>query len=226
MSELASTTPRGPLFRLAHRPDPWAWPPWTYCRRANRWDDPTDTYRVLYASTERRATFLETLARFRPDPVVVAGLAEISGDDEGALPPGHVPGAWVTARMIGTATVNGLFADIGSSESLAHLREVLAARLIHFGYQDLDGAVVREAHREFTQEISLYVFGRADSVGAPTFSGLAYRSRLGDEFTNWAIFERPDRDPVLNATATDLRVDDPDLLATLELFGLTLVTTR
>ena len=133
MSELASTTPRGPLFRLAHRPDPWAWPPWTYCRRANRWDDPTDTYRVLYASTERRATFLETLARFRPDPVVVAGLAEISGNDEGALP---------------------------------------------------SGAVVREAHREFTQEISLYVFGRADSVGAPTFSGLACRSRLGDEFTN------------------------------------------
>ncbi len=226
MSELASTTPRGPLFRLAHRPDPWAWPPWTYCRRANRWDDPTDTYRVLYASTGRRATFLETLARFRPDPAVVAGLAEISGDDEGALPPGHVPGSWVTARMIGTATVNGLFADIGSSESLAHLREVLAARLIHFGYHDLDGAVIREARREFTQELSLYVFGCADSAGAPMFSGLAYRSRLGDEFTNWAIFERPDRDPVLNATATDVRVDDPDLLATLDLFGLTLVPTR
>ena len=44
MSELAHTTPRGSLFRLAHRPDPWAWPPWTYCRRANRWDDPTDGY--------------------------------------------------------------------------------------------------------------------------------------------------------------------------------------
>ena len=58
------------------------------------------------------------------------------------------------------------------------------------------------------------------------FSGLAYRSRLGDEFTNWAIFERPDRDPVLNAAATDLGVDDPDLLATLQLFGLTLVPNR
>ena len=128
--------------------------------------------------------------------------------------------------MIGTATVAGLFADIGSSESLAHLLDVLAARLIHFGYHDLDGAAIREARREFTQEISFYVFGRADSAGAPMFSGLAYRSRLGDEFTNWAIFERPDRDPVLNAAATDLRVDDPDLLATLQLFGLTLVPSR
>ena len=188
MSELAPTTPRGPLFRLARRPDPWAWPPWTYCRRANRWDDPTDTYRVLYASTDRRATFLETLARFRPDPAVVAGLAQISGHDEGALPPGHVPRSWVTARMIGTATVAGRFADIGGSASLVHLQEALAARLIHYGYRELDGAVIRDARREFTQEISLYVFGRLDGTGAPMFSGLAYRSRLGDEFINWAIF--------------------------------------
>jgi hypothetical protein len=226
MSELTATHPRGPLFRLAHRPDPWDWPPWIYSRRANRWDDPTDTYRVLYASTERRATFLETLARFRPDPAVIAGLAEILGDDEGALAPGHVPASWLKGRMIGTATVAGVFADIGSSESLAHLREVLAARLIHFGYHDLDGAVIRDAQREFTQEISLYVFSRADSAGAPIFSGLAYRSRLGDEFTNWAVFERPDRDPISNATATEVEVDDPDLLATLELFGLTLALTR
>ena len=193
MSELAQTTPQGPLFRLAHRPDPWAWPPRTYCRRANRWDDPTDTYRMLYASTERRAPFLETLARFRPDPAVSAGLAQISGPDEGALPPGHVPGSWVTARMIGTATVGGRFADIGDSASLAHLQEVLAARLIHYGYRELDGAVIREARREFT---------------------------------NWAVFERPDQDPVRNATAADLSVDDPDLLATFTLFGLTLVPGR
>ncbi len=226
MSELEHTVPRGPLFRLAHRPDPWVWPPWTYCRRANRWDDPTDTYRVLYASTERRAAFLETLARFRPDPAVVAGLAGISGPDEGALPPGHVPSSWVAARMIGTATVGGRFADIGGSASLAHLQEALAARLIHYGYRELDGAVIRGARREFTQEISLYVFGRADGTGAPMFSGVAYRSRLGDEFTNWAIFERPDQNPVRNAMAADLSVDDPDLLATFTLFGLTLARGR
>jgi hypothetical protein len=131
MSGLAQTSPRGPLFRLAHRPNPWDWPPWQYCRKANRWDDPTDTYRVLYASTERRATFVETLARFRPDPAVVAGLAEISGDDEGALPPGHLPISWVTVRMVGTATVAGRFADIGHSQSLAYLQRAMTDRLIH-----------------------------------------------------------------------------------------------
>lgn len=100
------------------------------------------------------------------------------------------------------------------------------ARLIHYGYRELDGAVIRDARREFTQEISLYVFGRLDGSGAPMFSGLAYRSRLGDEFTNWAIFERPDQDPVRDATAAELRADDPDLLATFELFGLTLLPGR
>lgn len=108
---------------------------------------------------------------------------------------------------------------------LAGSRLVLA-RLIHYGYRELDGAVIRQARREFTQEISLYVFTRADDAGAPRYSGIAYRSRLGDEFTNWAIFERPDRDPVRDATATDLSVDDRDLLTTFALFGLTLVDGR
>jgi len=36
-----------------------------------------------------------------------------------------------------------------------HLQEALAARLIHYGYRELDGAVIRDARREFTQEISL-----------------------------------------------------------------------
>jgi hypothetical protein len=98
--------PSGSAIPPRHRPKPWDWPLWQYCRRANRWDDPTDTYRVLYASTQRRATFLETLARFRPDPAVIVGLAEISGDDESALPPGpcrsrgSLRGQWVRRRPI------------------------------------------------------------------------------------------------------------------------------
>ena len=85
MTDLAQTRPPPVLFRIAHRPNPWAWPPWEHCKNANRWDDPTDNYRVLYASSQRRGPFVETLARFRPDPAVSAGLEEIIGDDEGAL---------------------------------------------------------------------------------------------------------------------------------------------
>jgi hypothetical protein len=102
----------------------------------------------------------------------------------------------------------------------------MAARLIHYGLRELDGAVIRQARREFTQEISLHVFGCADGTGAPMFTGIAYESRLGSEFTNWAIFERPDHDPVRDISAEDLRIDDPDLRAVCELFGLQLASGR
>jgi hypothetical protein len=202
MSKLTSISAPQPLFRLAHRPDPWGWPPWEYCRRANRWDDPT---------------------RFRPDPAVVAGLAEIDGDDEGALRPGQVPVSWVAARAMGTANFEGLFADVGAGESLAYLRTAMASRLVHYGLADLDGSVIRESRREFTQEISLHIFGQADLMGAPIFTGIAYASRLGNEFINWAIFERADRDPVRDPAVSEIALDDPDLVATLVLFALKLV---
>lgn len=35
-------------------------------------------YRVLYAATERFGCFVETLARYRIDPLLAAGMAEIA----------------------------------------------------------------------------------------------------------------------------------------------------
>ena len=75
------------VYRLGRVPDAWEWPDWSYVNPdgtcGNRYDDPEAQYRVLYASTEREATFRESLARYRADPVIVA--AEIStADDEGA----------------------------------------------------------------------------------------------------------------------------------------------
>ena len=69
------------VFRLGRRPDPWAWPDWRYADAdgtfGNRFDDPQGVYRVLYASTQRLATFVECLASFRPDPAIVAEYAAI-----------------------------------------------------------------------------------------------------------------------------------------------------
>jgi RES domain-containing protein len=221
MNGLKGISPPNVLYRIARRPDPWSWPAWEHCKKANRWDDPSDNYRVLYASSQRLATFIETLARFRKDPVLIAALAEITGEDDGALPPGHVPASWITARTMGTATVDGRFADVGHSQSLAHLQVAMAARLIHYGIPELDGSVIRESRREFTQEVSLYVFSQATvSGGAPAFAGIAYESRLGSEFMNWAIFERPDRDAVREASSTAFGEDDPDLTKALTRFDL------
>jgi hypothetical protein len=109
MSDFTIVQPDGPLYRLARMPDPWAWPDWAYAGLdgtfGNRWDDPLGSYRVLYACTRRLGAFIETLARFRPDLSVVAGLQEIKGDDD-VPPPGIVPLRWLQGRRLGDQFVN------------------------------------------------------------------------------------------------------------------------
>lgn len=130
MSNFTVVQPHGPLYRLARAPDPWALPDWAYAGLdgtfGNRWDDPLGSYRVLYASTQRVGTFVETLARFRPDLPVVAGLEAIEGDDD-APAPGVLPLRWLQGRRIGEAAAAGNFVDVGDASSLATLRIHLAA---------------------------------------------------------------------------------------------------
>jgi RES domain-containing protein len=167
--EFASVEPDGPLYRLARDPDPWLWPDWSYAGPdgtfGNRYDDPEASFRVLYGSSHRSGAFLETLARFRPDLEVLAGLEQIEGEDES--PPG-VPRARLDTRRIGEATVQGRFADIGDARSLATLRTALAASAIHYGLDEIDAATIRlSAPRAFTQRgvaVRLRATGRPGRV--------------------------------------------------------------
>lgn len=137
------------VYRLGRSPDPWAWPDWSYAdidgTFGNRFDDPQGIYRVLYASTQRLATFVECLASFRPAPDVIAEFAAIAGDegDEEPPPAGVVPADWIEARCVGIATLIGVYVDVGHHETLAELRTALAARVVHHGLQDLDASAIR-----------------------------------------------------------------------------------
>jgi hypothetical protein len=123
--DIEPARPEGPVFRLGRRPDPWAWPDWAYAGEdgtwGNRFDDSASEYRVLYASSKRLGPFLETLARFRPDPAIVA--EQIAGDARDAEfetgPAGLVPSSWLADRALGTARCKGTFADVGHAGSLA-----------------------------------------------------------------------------------------------------------
>ena len=127
---LETVTADGPVFRLARAPDPWAWPDWSQAGLdgtfGNRWDDVEGQYRVLYASSTRFGALLETLARFRPDLEVVAGLREIEGEDD-ALAAGTVPREWFERRLMGVAELSGQYAEIGAATSLTTIRTQLAA---------------------------------------------------------------------------------------------------
>ena len=175
---LASVEPDGPLYRLGRDPDPWVWPDWSYAASdgtfGNRYDDPHGSYRVLYASSQRLGAFLETLARFRPDLEVLAELERIEGDDE---PLAGVPGTWLAGRLIGEATVEGRFVDVGDSASLATLRAALAASAIHHGLDEIDAATIRlRAPRAFTQQVSRFVYEQGPSPASATARGSATTS--------------------------------------------------
>lgn len=131
--ELEPAHPEGVLYRLGRQPDPWAWPDWTHAGELgtfdNRYDDPRGEYRVLYASSERLAPFLETLARFRADPAITSvEIAEDPRDEDfPSLSPGTVPQGWLDGRILGTARYDAAFADVGHARSLAYLRDALAS---------------------------------------------------------------------------------------------------
>lgn len=202
-SSLGAARPESAIHRVGRRPDPWALPP------------------------QRVGAFIETLARYRTDPAVVAEYAHIVVDDEDqddfpTIPPGVVPRDWFDTRLLGTAQHDGPFADVGHSTSLAHLRLALAPRLVHYGLDDLDASDLRRrAPRTFTREVSRYVFEHAVLEGDKAFVGIRYLSRLGDDIVNWAIFEASEpRD----ATAEEIARDDADLLEALATLDLVLAS--
>lgn len=227
---LRTTTPAGPLYRVARPPDPWQWPDWSNVGSdgtfGNRWDDPRGVFRVVYASSSRLGAYMEVLARFRPDPDIVAAMTEIEGNDGAPIQsPGELGDEWLANRCLGVAHFEGAFVDVGHSVSLARLRTALAARLVHHGLSDLDAAAIRlSAPRRFTQEISRYVYDRSTATRTRGFAGLAYRSRLGDEFQNWAIFESADGALPFVTKPEVLAIDanDPDFRCALDRLGVRL----
>ena len=172
---LAAIRPGGKLYRVGRAPDAWDWPDWAYAGEdgtfGNRYDDPAGEYRVLYACSQRVGAFVETLARYRVDPEILAANAQITvdPDDEEAFPtiaPGVVPRDWRDTRRIGTARHPGPFAAVGHADSIAHLRIALADQLADFELDDLDGGDLRRrAPRALTQRISRYVFDHGAARG-------------------------------------------------------------
>jgi hypothetical protein len=228
-SALKTLSPEGPLYRIARPPDPWVFPDWAHAGSdgtfGNRWDDPRGVYRVLYASSSLLGALVEVLARFRPDPHVLATLRDIEDGDAAFPAPGELDAGWLDRRCIGVAHVAGEFVDVGHSASLSVLREALAARAVHHGLRDLDAATIRlSAPRRFTQEISRFLYDRSTPRGRRRFAGIAYRSRLGDEFRNWAIFESPGgalpgtRAPEVHR----VEANEPDFVRALERLGVRL----
>jgi hypothetical protein len=182
----------------------------------NRYDVPGGG--VLYASTDVRGCFAETLARFRValgSPVAVA-----AAKDTGFMPPGSIPASWREDRrkfMIGA--VEPLpFLDIEHEHTRAVMENELPLVLTRFNIEHLDVPAVRGADRRLTRALAEWAYTRTDDDGKLLYSGIRYMSKHG-EYECWAIFEGTEID--LHA-AEAIEKSDPDLQAVANTFKLTI----
>jgi hypothetical protein len=140
--DLESKRPSGPLFRVGRDDDAWAAPDCAYAKEdrtfGNRFDDPAGVYRVLYASSQRLGCFIETLARFRVDVSFVADLPLMENGEDDFTAFGTVRRAWIRGRCIGTANVEGEYADLYALGWVSHLRTALAGIAVKLGMKDFD----------------------------------------------------------------------------------------
>lgn len=198
---LAAVIDPGPVFRVGHRPDPWAWTPWGYAgddgRFQGRFDDPRGGFRTIYAGATLLACLLEVLAVFRPDPHLGEDLGCIVEDSDDAerypsLASGTVPRAWLAARQAAVATLSGAYCAITDKETLGTLRPLFVASALRYGLADLDAGALRlAAPRALTQRIAAWLYDLHDGP-RDLLDGVRFESRHGDGLALLANFERDD----------------------------------
>jgi hypothetical protein len=142
----------------------------------------------------------------------MAEFAEIEGEND-FTPLATVPASWLVGRLIGSAQIQGEYADIYAAGWVSLLRRELASMAVALGLSEIDTATLQAGRpRQLTQQASLIVFRHG-------LDGICYRSRYGHSIENWAIFEPF---PLRNTSAAAIAADDPDLHSALQLHGLTM----
>lgn len=192
--------PRGPVFRVARGLDPFEPPDWRYIG-GNRFDDPrcgeedvdtTRCFRVIYAATQRAGAYGETIARYRTDLALLAGLDQIDDDEplDPRLQPGVVPADYRLQRRLGKARLDARlrFVDINDPETVQALRPVLARVAQDLGLGDVDLSTIMGPHREITKHAALAIYEQCNANGQPIFAGIRYASRLNPAWQLWALF--------------------------------------
>ncbi|HSH78952.1 MAG TPA: hypothetical protein VLA19_10520 [Herpetosiphonaceae bacterium] len=192
--------PRGPVFRVARGLDPFESPDWRYVG-GNRFDDPrcgeegVDTdgcLRVIYAASQRAGAYVETIARYRIDLELLAGLEDVE-DDEPPDPrhqPGVVPTDYRMQRRLGKTRLDPAlrFVDIHAPETVQTLRPVLAKAARDLGLGDVDFSTVMGLHREITKHAALHIYEQRGADDRPLYAGIRYVSRLNRAWELWALF--------------------------------------
>lgn len=217
---VATVTPPGELWRIATTDNSLRFaqinPITAAGPHGNRYDVPGGG--VLYASTDVRGCFAETLARYRVklgSPVAIA-----AAKDTGFMPPGSIPASWREARRkYKLTTPNPLpFLDIENEDTRSVLEREMPLALARFNVENLDIPTIRGSDRRLTRAFADWAYTRTGADGRPLYSGIRYVSKHGD-YECWAIFDGTNVEPL---EAESIEKLDPDLVAVASVFNLTI----
>jgi RES domain len=128
---------------------------------------------VLYAASERRAAFMETLSAFRPALRDLALVESLLPPGELDLPRsiGHVPAAYFTKRIAAFRLDRAQrWLDLRSPQTHASLRGALASELVKAGYSgSFNFGEIIGSDYAITQVISRWAYDAG-------YGGVAYPS--------------------------------------------------
>lgn len=162
---------------------------------------------VLYAATDPRGAYAETIAQFRPS--ALARELDDVGLEDGRVPYGAVPREWRASRRLRSLQLVDPrpFIDIDASATHSFLTREARDILRALGIGNLDIGLVRGPSRALTRAIARWVYTRVDG-GQGVYSGIRYGSRIGSHEC-WAIF---DGTTALVTSELDINADDAALL--------------
>ncbi len=215
MNPVVVGAPSPALYRVGRQSSPAAFPATPHNPALGRFDDPEFQFRVLYAAETRRACFLETLAKYRPDVELFAMLSEMP---EGTGVPGMdgehgvVPRDWPDSRALATFVVEqgATFLDLTALATREALRPKMVALLQALGRRDFDTSDALSNERILTQAVARWAFEEGHR-------GIRYSSRLEPTQNCWALFEGVN---IANGAVQLIAHSDPDLLAVMRDFNL------
>jgi hypothetical protein len=171
---LTAARPDGDIYRVGRGPDPWVWPTWEYAGEGgtfgNRYDDPRGEYRVLYASSPRAGTLIETLARFRVNPELTAAHEEIHEDPDDAkasptIPPGVVPPTMALDPEIGSGPARWFVRRSPDLAIASPPRTAPAGRLSDHGLDDPAAVICADERRARYHPLPVAAWRRHRELG-------------------------------------------------------------
>ena len=222
------------LYRVGRLPNPFVWRPprktlaqTPHPHDGYRWDAPEADFATLYFGGSPLASFVETLAYYRPDAAFNARLRALTSEDEPDdeydfdFGSGRIPASYYD-RALGRARLEGeqYFVDVDHPRTHAQLTEDLHDLLTAHGHREFDRGVMMTQDRRITRPVAGHL-RRVAATAEAVICGVRYECRVSAGLECWAVWDRCS-DQLVEREVDPLTPHIPELREAAELLDLRL----